>query len=132
MPNSPNATPVPPLAAPWRSGWCCLRCLTLRGISMGQPSCSGVSAARRGGLGDRGASTAAVSTAGGLDAGALDGGRARPRPASVPPAVGAGGAPTGRDRADGSAPVDRGADRGGRAVAARRSRGLGASRSARP
>src|SRR5580704_6045931 len=38
MPYSPKATRVPPLAAPCRSGRCCLRCLTLRGISMTQPS----------------------------------------------------------------------------------------------
>src|SRR5438876_12266405 len=37
MPYSPNVTRVPPLAAPERSGWCCLRCLTLRGISMVRP-----------------------------------------------------------------------------------------------
>src|SRR5258707_723415 len=35
MPNSPNVTLVPPLAIPRRRGWCCLRCLTLRGISIG-------------------------------------------------------------------------------------------------
>src|SRR5690606_12222886 len=35
MPYSPNVTLVPPLARPLRFGWCCLRCLTLRGISMG-------------------------------------------------------------------------------------------------
>src|SRR5580698_9998266 len=34
MPNSPNVTLVPPVAAPVRCGRCCLRCLTLRGISM--------------------------------------------------------------------------------------------------
>src|SRR6266568_8052441 len=33
MPYSPNVTLVPPLAAPDRLGWCCLRCLTLRGMS---------------------------------------------------------------------------------------------------
>src|SRR4051794_36769519 len=33
MPHSPNVTAVPPVAAPWRSGWCCLRCLTRRGVS---------------------------------------------------------------------------------------------------
>src|ERR1700733_7762661 len=38
MPYSPNVTLVPPLAAPCRSGRCCLRCLTRRGISMTQPS----------------------------------------------------------------------------------------------
>src|SRR5918995_7033382 len=31
MPYSPKLTLVPPLAMPVRSGWCCLRCLTLRG-----------------------------------------------------------------------------------------------------
>src|SRR4051812_45808462 len=34
MPHSPNVTAVPPLAAPERSGWCCLRCLTRRGMSI--------------------------------------------------------------------------------------------------
>src|SRR6187401_1707239 len=34
MPNSPKASLVPPLAAPERPGWCCLRCLTRRGINM--------------------------------------------------------------------------------------------------
>ena len=34
MPKSPKASSVPPLAAPVRLGWCCLRCLTLRGINM--------------------------------------------------------------------------------------------------
>src|SRR6478736_4043782 len=34
MPYSPKVTRVPPLAAPERSGRCCLRCLTLRGMSM--------------------------------------------------------------------------------------------------
>src|SRR5262249_20168562 len=38
MPYSPNATLVPPLAAPCRSGRCCLRCAVLRGMSMPQPS----------------------------------------------------------------------------------------------
>src|SRR3954449_1755332 len=35
MPYSPKVTFVPPLAIPRRFGWCCLRCLTLRGISIG-------------------------------------------------------------------------------------------------
>src|SRR3954449_8294443 len=35
MPYSPNVTRVPPLAGPERFGWCCLRCLTRRGISIG-------------------------------------------------------------------------------------------------
>src|ERR1700678_2200312 len=34
MPNSPKLTLVPPVAAPVRCGRCCLRCLTLRGISI--------------------------------------------------------------------------------------------------
>src|SRR5206468_2380152 len=38
MPYSPNATRVPPLAVPCRSGRCCLRCAVLRGMSMRQPS----------------------------------------------------------------------------------------------
>src|SRR5215470_1273257 len=38
MPYSPNATRVPPVAAPVRCGRCCLRCATLRGISIDQPS----------------------------------------------------------------------------------------------
>src|SRR5665648_638872 len=37
IPNSPNAMAVPPVAAPVRPGWCCLRCLTLRGMSMIRP-----------------------------------------------------------------------------------------------
>src|SRR3954447_25361238 len=41
MPHSPKVTRVPPLAGPERFGWCCLRCLTRRGISIGQLS-SGV------------------------------------------------------------------------------------------
>src|SRR5881394_1234484 len=35
MPYSPKVTRVPPLAAPLLFGWCCLRCLTRRGISIG-------------------------------------------------------------------------------------------------
>ena len=34
-----KVTRVPPLAAPVRLGWCCLRCLTLRGINMISPPC---------------------------------------------------------------------------------------------
>src|SRR3546814_14804607 len=37
-PNSPKLRLVPPLAAPVRLGWCCLRCLTRRGINMAQAS----------------------------------------------------------------------------------------------
>ena len=32
-----RSTLPPPVAAPLRLGWCCLRCLTLRGISMVRP-----------------------------------------------------------------------------------------------
>src|SRR6478735_1594492 len=38
MANSPKLIAVPPLALPPRSGWCCLRCLTRRGMSMAQLS----------------------------------------------------------------------------------------------
>src|ERR1700722_6967767 len=38
MPFSPKLTDVPPLAIPRWRGWCCLRCLTLRGINMIQLS----------------------------------------------------------------------------------------------
>src|ERR1700744_5055126 len=38
MPESPKLTDVPPLAIPRWRGWFCLRCLTLRGINMIQPS----------------------------------------------------------------------------------------------
>src|SRR3954466_10392174 len=34
MPYSPNDTSVPPVAWPERPGWCCLRYLTLRGMSI--------------------------------------------------------------------------------------------------
>src|SRR5688572_23156180 len=34
MANSPKLIAAPPLALPPRSGWCCLRCLTRRGMSM--------------------------------------------------------------------------------------------------
>src|SRR3984885_1294383 len=34
IPSSPNETRVPPVALPVRCGRCCLRCLTLRGMSM--------------------------------------------------------------------------------------------------
>src|SRR4051812_38893203 len=47
MPYSPKVTRVPPLAAPERPGWCCLRCLTRRGMSIGSALLSVVS--RRGG-----------------------------------------------------------------------------------
>src|SRR5919107_1759547 len=38
MAYSPKLICVPPLARPERLGWCCLRCLTRRGISTCQPS----------------------------------------------------------------------------------------------
>src|SRR5674536_9904 len=41
MPYSPKVTLVPPFACPERSGWCCLRCLTRRGINMGSALLSG-------------------------------------------------------------------------------------------
>src|SRR5919199_534027 len=53
---SPKLIAVPPLAAPDRLGWCCLRCLTRRGINMRSGPLfriRGVLA--RGGLGSRGA-----------------------------------------------------------------------------
>src|SRR5439155_5804916 len=73
MPNSPNATRVPPFAEPCRSGWCGLRKPFggLRGISIGQPSCCSTGAAA--------AAPASVPT--------LVGSATTARPASVPPAV---------------------------------------------
>src|SRR5215203_4201482 len=35
MAYSPKLIDVPPLALPERLGWCCLRCLTRRGMSIG-------------------------------------------------------------------------------------------------
>src|SRR6478735_1751442 len=52
MPKSPKASVVPPLAAPRRLGWCCLRCLTRRGINMR----SGLLSGARCSLGSRGRS----------------------------------------------------------------------------
>src|SRR6476660_756564 len=52
MPHSPKETFVPPFAAPERPGWCCLRCLTRRGINMsGLLSLSAGSGSRGLGLG---------------------------------------------------------------------------------
>src|SRR3954466_11283610 len=65
---SPKLIAVPPLAAPDRLGWCCLRCLTRRGISM----VSGLRVLGRGGLGGSGA-----LGAGGLRDRLLDGDVAR-------------------------------------------------------
>src|SRR5215472_7340599 len=48
MPYSPNDTLVPPVALPCRSGRCCLRCLTLRGMSIPQPSSPAVAATSAG------------------------------------------------------------------------------------
>src|SRR3954454_4530608 len=53
MPNSANVTAVPPLAAPPRPGWCCLRCLTLRGMSISSALLVGRSVGGRG-VGGRG------------------------------------------------------------------------------
>src|SRR5690625_1216690 len=44
MPKSPKVICVPPLARPVRLGWCCLRCLVRRGMSMAQASVSGAAA----------------------------------------------------------------------------------------
>src|SRR6266700_713071 len=68
MPYSPKATLVPPLAAPDRSGLCCLRCRVLRGMSIPQPS-SPVVACAPGAVLAALAGSAALSSAG------------RPRPA---------------------------------------------------
>src|SRR6478736_6035067 len=57
MPKSPNASVVPPLAAPRRLGWCCLRCLTRRGINMRSGLLSGARCSL-GGRGRRGLSSA--------------------------------------------------------------------------
>src|SRR5919202_677576 len=72
MAKSPKLIAVPPLAAPDRLGWCCLRCLTRRGISM----VSGLRVLGRGGCRGRGA---LGSRAAGL--GATGGGAGRTRPA---------------------------------------------------
>src|SRR4051794_14040646 len=72
MPKSPKASFVPPFAAPVRFGWCCLRCLTLRGINM-RSALPGRSSGRlddslgdgsrgRGGLGTVGARRAVART----------------------------------------------------------------------
>src|SRR5690606_112690 len=55
MPYSPKCTLVPPLAMPLRFGRCCLRCLTLRGISMSAclPLLCGLRGLGGGGLGGR-------------------------------------------------------------------------------
>src|SRR5512141_3107142 len=68
MPYSPNETVVPPVAWPLRPGWCCLRCLTLRGINMAlglHCYCCRSSVCLRSGRGCRGSSTtrSAVSAA---------------------------------------------------------------------
>src|SRR5579863_4627795 len=46
IPYSPNDTWVPPLALPVRCGRCCLRCLTLRGMSMSSAFLAGGRALR--------------------------------------------------------------------------------------
>src|SRR5438270_3482453 len=51
MAYSPKLIAVPPLAAPDRLGWCCLRCLTRRGINMASGPLLVLGAGLRGGLG---------------------------------------------------------------------------------
>src|SRR5690242_15558368 len=72
MPKSPNASFVPPLAAPVRLGWCCLRCLTLRGINMVSAllSALGRRSSGDGSLGDGRRSLGAVRTRRALRTGA--------------------------------------------------------------
>src|SRR5215210_5838435 len=62
MAKSPKLIAVPPLAAPDRLGWCCLRCLTRRGINMG----SAPLFRSRGVLGTRGLGRGGALGAGGL------------------------------------------------------------------
>src|SRR5215475_9642213 len=86
MPYSPKLTRVAPLAAPERSGWCCLRCLTLRGTSMASalPSLGAGTGGRCvGSLGDRRLGGGAT----GIGARAGAAGRAGPARASRPVAA---------------------------------------------
>src|SRR6476661_801448 len=111
MPYSPKLTDVPPLAMPRCLGWCCLRCLTLRGINMTQLSVFSVGASA---LAPAAASVpvAASATAGASSGGA--GASSAPdaaRPASVLVAVvpdaplRRGRVPDGRSRRGRSAPA---------------------------
>src|SRR5690349_14666029 len=64
MPKSPKASEVPPLAVPRRLGWCCLRCLTRRGINMRSGLLSGARCSLGGGgLGGLGARSAVAARA---------------------------------------------------------------------
>src|SRR5690349_8857223 len=82
MPKSPKASEVPPLAVPRRLGWCCLRCLTRRGINMRSGLLSGARCSldgrSLGGLGARSAvaarATARAVTATGVGTTAAAGG----------------------------------------------------------
>src|SRR6185312_3713378 len=102
MPYSPKLTDVPPLAMPRCLGWCCLRCLTLRGINMIQLSVLSVV----------GASTTASGAASATGSGAAVASSApdAARPASVLVAVvpdaplRRGRVPDGRSRRGRSAP----------------------------
>src|SRR4029453_15922653 len=69
MANSPKLIDVPPFALPPRSGWCCLRCLTRRGMSMAQLSVFSVAVFSAAGASTAGVSTAGVSTTGASTAG---------------------------------------------------------------
>src|SRR3954447_3344838 len=68
---SPKLIAVPPLALPPRSGWCCLRCLTRRGMSMA----SGPLFRIRSVLGGRRVGGSGLGGRGGLRAGDLGDGR---------------------------------------------------------
>src|SRR6476469_4269626 len=74
MPKSPNASDVPPLAAPVRLGWCCLRCLTRRGINMRSGLLSGARSGLGRSLGRLGAGRAVATRAAARAVGATRGG----------------------------------------------------------
>src|SRR6476469_2816448 len=74
MPKSPNASDVPPLAAPVRLGWCCLRCLTRRGINMRSGLLSGARSGLGWSLGRLGAGRAVAAGAAAGAVGATRGG----------------------------------------------------------
>src|SRR6478672_2990625 len=76
MPKSPNASDVPPLAAPVRLGWCCLRCLTRRGINMRSGLLSGARSGLGRSLGRLGARGAVAARATARAVGATGGGTA--------------------------------------------------------
>src|ERR687897_2228671 len=77
MPKSPKASEVPPLATPRRLGWCCLRCLTRRGINMRSGLLSGARCGLGGrGLGGLGARSAVAARATARAVGATGGGTA--------------------------------------------------------